>query len=126
MQNKKDILKNYQDHKPSSVYNVPDGYFDGLNNQIFDKINNKSKVISLNFLFKYAAAIALIIGSYFLFNSTHSTIEISYADLNESIDEYMSFEDELFYTFVTSENDESMSYLDVEQNISDYLEIEIH
>jgi hypothetical protein len=130
MQNEKDILSNFKNHKANDAYDVPSGYFNKLNDRIFDEINRKAenatKVLRLNVLLKYAASITLLIGFYFVYTINNPSIEINYADLNESIDEYMSSEDELFYTFASIDIEESTGYLDLEENISDYLEPEIY
>jgi hypothetical protein len=130
MQNEKDILSNFKNHKAYDAYDVPSGYFNKLNDRIFDEINRKAenatKVLRLNVLLKYAASITLLIGFYFVYTINNPSIEINYADLNESIDEYMSSEDELFYTFASIDIEESTGYLDLEENISDYLEPEIY
>ena len=47
---------------------------------------------------------------------------INYVQLNESIDEYLAIENEIFYTFI---NDEDFNHFNIDENIDDYLEIEI-
>ena len=66
MQNKKDILSNFKNHKANVAYDVPSEYFNKLNDRIFEEINRKAdnttKVFRLKVLLKYAASIALLIG----------------------------------------------------------------
>ena len=116
--NKKEYLKN--------IYNVPENYFNELNPKLENRINSleskKSKIILLNQLFKAAAMFLLLIGFYFIFNYSTKIENISYVQLNESIDEYLAIENEIFYTFI---NDEDFNNLNIDENIDDYLEIEI-
>ena len=116
--NKKEYLKN--------IYNVPENYFNELNPKLENRINSleskKSKIILLNQLFKAAAMFLLLIGFYFIFNYSTKIENISYVQLNESIDEYLAIENEIFYTFI---NDEDFNHLNIDENIDDYLEIEI-
>jgi len=116
--NKKEYLKN--------IYNVPENYFNELNPKLENRINSleskKSKIILLNQLFKAAAMFLLLIGFYFIFNYSTKIENINYVQLNESIDEYLAIENEIFYTFI---NDEDFNYLNIDENITDYLEIEI-
>ena len=116
--NKKEYLKN--------IYNVPENYFNELNPKLENRINSleskKSKIILLNQLFKAAAIFLLLIGFYFIFNYSTKIENISYVQLNESIDEYLAIENEIFYTFI---NDEDFNHLNIDENIDDYLEIEI-
>ena len=115
--NKKEYLKN--------IYNVPENYFNELNPKLENRINSleskKSKIILLNQLFKAAAMFLLLIGFYFIFNYSTKIENISYVQLNESIDEYLAIENEIFYTFI---NDEDFNNLNIDENITDYLEIE--
>ncbi len=116
--NKKEYLKN--------IYNVPENYFNELNPKLENRINSleskKSKIILLNQLFKAAAMFLLLIGFYFIFNYSTKIENINYVQLNESIDEYLAIENEIFYTFI---NDEDFNNLNIDENITDYLEIEI-
>jgi len=116
--NKKKYLK--------SIYNIPENYFNELNHQLENRINSseskKSKIILFNKLFKAAAMFLLLIGFYFLLNSPDKNENINYVQLNESIDEYLAIENEIFYTFI---NDEDFNHLNIDENIDDYLEIEI-
>ena len=116
--NKKEYLKN--------IYNVPENYFNELNPKLENRINSleskKSKIILLNQLFKAAAMFLLLIGFYFIFNYSSKNENINYVQLNESIDEYLAIENEIFYTFI---NDEDFNNLNIDENITDYLEIEI-
>jgi len=116
--NKKKYLK--------SIYNIPENYFNELNHQLENRINSseskKSKIILFNKLFKAAAMFLLLIGFYFLLNSPDKNENINYVQLNESIDEYLAIENEIFYTFI---NDEDFNHFNIDENINDYLEIEI-
>ena len=116
--NKKEYLKN--------IYNVPENYFNELNPKLENRINSleskKSKIILLNQLFKAAAIFLLLVGFYFIFNYSSKNENINYVQLNESIDEYLAIENEIFYTFI---NDEDFNNLNIDENITDYLEIEI-
>ena len=116
--NKKKYLK--------SIYNIPENYFNELNTNLENRINSleskKSKIVLLNQLFKAAAMFLLLIGFYFIFNYSSKIEYINYVQLNESIDEYLAIENEIFYTFI---NDEDFTHLNIDENIDDYLEIEI-
>ena len=116
--NKKKYLK--------SIYYIPENYFNELNPKLENRINSleskKTKIILLNKLFKAAAMFLLLIGFYFIFNYSSKIENINYVQLDESIDEYLAIENEIFYTFI---NDEDFNYLNFDENIDDYLEIEI-
>ena len=116
--NKKKYLK--------SIYNIPENYFNELNPKLENRINSleskKSKIILFNKLFKAAAMFLLLIGFYFIFNYSSKIENINYVQLDESIDEYLAIENEIFYTFI---NDEDFNHLNFDENIDDYLEIEI-
>lgn len=116
--NKKKYLK--------SIYNIPENYFNELNHQLENRINSleskKSKIALFNQLFKAAALFLLLVGFYFIFNYSSKNENINYVQLNESIDEYLAVENEIFYTFI---NDEGFNHLNIDENIDDYLEIEI-
>jgi hypothetical protein len=116
--NKKKYLK--------SVYNIPENYFNELNTKLENRINSleskKSKIVLLNQLFKVAAMFLLLIGFYFIFNYSSKIENINYVQLNESIDEYLAVENEIFYTFI---NDEDFNHLNIDEIIDDYFEIEI-
>ena len=116
--NKKKYLK--------SIYYIPENYFNELNPKLENRINSleskKSKIILLNKLFKAAAMFLLLIGFYFIFNYSSKIENINYVQLDESIDEYLDIENEIFYTFI---NDEDFNHLNFDENIDDYLEIEI-
>ena len=116
--NKKKYLK--------SIYNIPENYFNDLNHQLENRINSleskKSKIALFNQLFKAAALFLLLVGFYFIFNYSSKNENINYVQLNESIDEYLAVENEIFYTFI---NDEGFNHLNIDENIDDYLEIEI-
>jgi hypothetical protein len=85
-------------------------------------LNAKFKVVFYKRLFKVAAAFIFIIGFYSIFNYSSKNENISYVQLNESIDEYLAIENEIFYTFIS---DEDFNHLNIDQNIDDYFEIEI-
>ena len=116
--NKKKYLK--------SVYNIPENYFNELNTKLENRINSleakKSKIVLLNQLFKAAAMFLLLIGFYFIFNYSSKIENINYVQLNESIDEYLAVENEIFYTFI---NDEDFNHLNIDEIINNYFEIEI-
>ena len=116
--NKKKYLK--------SIYNIPENYFNELNHQLENRINSlelkKSKIVLFNQLFKAAAMFLLLIGFYFVFNYSSKNENNNYVQLNESIDEYLAVENEIFYTFIS---DEDFNHLNFDENIDDYLEIEI-
>ena len=116
--NKKKYLK--------SIYNIPENYFNELDTKLENRITSleskKSKVVLLNQLFKVAAMFLLLIGFYFIFNYSSKIEHINYVQLNESIDEYLAIENEIFYTFI---NDEDFTHLNIGENIDDYLGIEI-
>lgn len=116
--NKKKYLK--------SIYNIPENYFNDLNHQLENRINSleskKSKIALFNQLFKAAALFLLLVGFYFIFNYSSKNENINYVQLNESIDEYLAVENEIFYTFI---NDDGFNHLNIDENIDDYLEIEI-
>ena len=126
MFNDMEIFKKNKGKYLKSIYNIPENYFNGLNQQIEYRINSleskKSKIILFNKLFKAAAMFLLLIGFYFLLNSPDKNENINYVQLNESIDEYLAIENEIFYTFI---NDEDFNHLNIDENIDDYLEIEI-
>ena len=109
-----------------SIYNIPENYFNELNHQLENRINSfeskKSKIILFNKLFKAAAMFLLLIGFYFIFNYSSKIENINYVQLNESIDEYLAVENEIFYTFI---NDEDFNHLNIDEIIDDYFEIEI-
>jgi len=127
MNDEKDILNSNKKLDPTSIYNIPNDYFNGLNKQLNDRINKmdskKPRIIFFNRLLKVAAVLLLLIGSYYLFNKPSNDISINYSHLNESIDDYLLSDDELFYTFVNEQTDDS--YLNINENISDYFETEL-
>ena len=116
--NKKKYLK--------SIYNIPENYFNELIHQLENRINSleskKSKIALFNQLFKAAALFLLLVGFYFIFNYSSKNENINYVQLNESIDEYLAVENEIFYTFI---NDEGFNHLNIDENIDDYLEIDL-
>ena len=118
-----EIFKKYKKKHLKSIYNIPENYFNELNTKLENRINSlESKIVLLNQLFKAAAMFLLLIGLYFIFNYSSKNENINYAQLNESIDEYLVVENEIFYTFT---NDEDFNHLNINENIDDYLEIEI-
>lgn len=127
MKEEKDILLKHKKKNSKTIYNIPENYFKNLNHRIDDRIkilesNTKVKVVLLNRLLKVAAVFLFIIGSYFTFNKSSNKISLNYVQLNNSIDEYLISDDELYYTFIT---DEDLNYLNIEENIDDYLESKI-
>ena len=126
MFNDMEIFKKNKKKYLKSIYNIPENYFNELNHQLENRINSseskKSKIILFNKLFKAAAMFLLLIGFYFLLNSPDKNENINYVQLNESIDEYLAIENEIFYTFI---NDEDFNHFNIDENIDDYLEIEI-
>ena len=126
MFNDMEIFKKNKKKDFKSIYNIPENYFYELNQKVENRINSleskKSKIVLFNKLFKAAAIFLLLIGFYFLLNSPDKNENISYVQLNKSIDEYLAVENEIFYTFI---NDEDFNHLNMDQNIDDYFEIEI-
>ena len=121
-----EILKKNKTRYFKSIYNIPENYFNELNPNLENRINSleskKSKIVLFNQLFKAAAMFLLLIGFYFIFNYSSKNENINYVQLNESIDEYLAIENEIFYTFI---NDEDFNHFNIDENIDDYLEIEI-
>tara|TARA_B110000444_G_C18283138_1_gene341676 strand:- start:48 stop:434 length:387 start_codon:yes stop_codon:yes gene_type:complete len=126
MFNDMEIFKKNKKKYLKSIYNIPENYFNELNPKLENRINSleskKSKIILFNKLFKAAAMFLLLIGFYFIFNYSSNIENINYVQLDESIDEYLDIENEIFYTFI---NDEDFNHLNFDENIDDYLEIEI-
>ena len=126
MNNKNDIFSKYNEKKSSTPYNVPQDYFKHLNDEIVEKVflstKKKTPIISLNIFYRYAAAIVLIAGSYLMFNLQTNSTSIDYYQLSDSIDDYLSNDDVVYYTFI--DDIESSDYLNVDENLSDYLEFE--
>ena len=128
MNQEKDILLKHKKKNSKTIYNIPKNYFENLNNRIDDRLNilessTKVKVVFLNRLLKVAAVFLFIIGSFFIFKKSSNKISLNYVQLNNSIDEYLISDDELYYTFIT---DEDLNHLNINENIDDYLEIEIN
>jgi hypothetical protein len=126
MNEENNILKKFKKKDPKSIYQIPDNYFNGLNHQLSKRINilesKKSKIIFFNRLIKVAAVFLLIIGSYFFFINSSNNLSINYAQLNESLEDYLTSDDELYYTFINDEID--YNYLNIDENIDDYFETE--
>ena len=123
MFNNMEIFKKYKKKHLKSIYNIPENYFNELNTKLENRINSlESKIVLLNQLFKAAAMFLLLIGFYFVFNYSSKIENINYVQLNESIDEYLAVENEIFYTFI---NDEDFNHLNIDEIIDDYFEIEI-
>ena len=123
MFNNMEIFKKYKKKHLKSIYNIPENYFNELNTKLENRINSlESKIVLLNQLFKVAAMFLLLIGFYFIFNYTSKIEHINYVQLDESIDEYLAVENEIFYTFI---NDEDFNHLNIDEIIDDYFEIEI-
>ena len=128
MNQEKDILLKHKKKNSKTIYNIPENYFENLNNRIDDRIkilesNTKVKVAFLNRLLKVAAVFLFIIGSFFIFKKSSNKISLNYVQLNNSIDEYLISDDELYYTFIT---DEDLNHLNINENIDDYLEIKFN
>ena len=127
MNKEKEKLFRYKKKNSKPIYSIPNNYFNDLNHHIDKRINivelnAKFKVVFYKRLFKVAAAFIFIIGFYSIFNYFSKNENISYVQLNKSIDEYLAVENEIFYTFI---NDEDFNHLNMDQNIDDYFEIEI-
>jgi len=126
MFNDMEIFKKNKKKYLKSIYNIPENYFNELNHQLENRINSleskKSKIALFNQLFKAAALFLLLVGFYFIFNYSSKNENINYVQLNESIDEYLAVENEIFYTFI---NDEGFNHLNIDENIDDYLEIDL-
>ncbi len=126
MLNDMEIFKKNKKKYLKSIYNIPENYFNELNHQLENRINSleskKSKIALFNQLFKAAALFLLLVGFYFIFNYSSKNENINYVQLNESIDEYLAVENEIFYTFI---NDEGFNHLNIDENIDDYLEIDL-
>ena len=126
MSDNKNIFPNTNAKNSLPPFNVPKDYFQQLNDKIIENavLSNEKRtpIFKLNVFYKCAAAIALIIGSYLLFNIQNNTISINYEQLSDSIDDYLSNDDEVFYTFI--DDIESSEYLNVDENLTDYLEFE--
>ena len=58
-----------------------------------------------------------------MFTNSINNDSINYEQLSNSIDDYLSTEDELYYTFIY---DEDKNYLKINENIDDYFETEIN
>ena len=128
MNQEKDILLKHKKKNSKTIYNIPENYFENLNNRIDDRLNilessTKVKVVFLNRLLKVAAVFLFIIGSFFIFKKSSNKISLNYVQLNNSIDEYLISDDELYYTFIT---DEDLNHLNINENIDDYLEIKFN
>lgn len=78
-------------------FNVPNGYFEGFNQTVFDKIQ-KEKSTPFSFwkrsALKIAASVALIAGmSYFFYNQRDNSNELTFESINE--EELAQFENEI-------------------------------
>ena len=126
MYNEMEIFKKNKKKYLKSIYNIPENYFNELNHKLEYRINSleskKSKIVLFNQLFKAAAMLLLLIGVYSIFNYSSKNENINYVQLDESIEEYLAVENEIFYIFI---NDEDFNHLNINENIDDYLEIEI-
>lgn len=126
MNKEKNLLERIKNKNFKPIYNIPNNYFKNLNIDIENRINilesKKSKVILLNQLYKIAAFILFLVGFYFIFNNSSNKEVISYVQLNESIDEYLAIENEIFYNFI---NVKHMNHLNLNKDIDDYLELEL-
>ena len=128
MNEEKDILNRFKNQDPKSVYDIPDDYFKDLNHQVINRIgrlkSNLPKIISFRPLLKLAAVFLLLIGSYIIYNSSSNNISINYTQLNDSIEDYLISDNELYYTFAYDDKDHN--YLNIDENIDDYFETEIN
>lgn len=126
MNKEKNLLERIKNKNFKPIYNIPNNYFKNLNIDIENRINilesKKSKVILLNQLYKIAAFILFLVGFYFIFNNSSNKEVISYVQLNDSIDEYLAIENEIFYNFI---NVKHMNHLNLNKDIDDYLELEL-
>ena len=127
MNEEKDILNRFKNKDPKSIYDIPDDYFKDLNHQVINRIDklesNLPKVIFFRPLLKVAAVFLFLIGSYYIYNSSSNNISINYAQLNDSLEDYLITDNELYYTFIYSDKD--YNYLNIDENIDDYFETEI-
>ena len=127
MNEEKDILNRFINKDPKSIYDIPDDYFKDLNHQVINRIDklesNLTKVIFFRPLLKVAAVFLFLIGSYYIYNSSSNNISINYAQLNDSLEDYLITDNELYYTFIYSDKD--YNYLNIDENIDDYFETEI-
>ncbi|MDG2343261.1 MAG: hypothetical protein P8L23_01660 [Flavobacteriales bacterium] len=127
MNEEKDILNRFKNKDPKSIYDIPDDYFKDLNHQVINRIDklesNLPKIIFFRPLLKVAAVFLFLIGSYFIYNSSSNNISINYAQLNDSLEDYLISDNELYYTFIYSDKD--YNYLNIDENIDDYFETEI-
>ena len=99
---KKHIQSTDETTRKSSGFTVPDGYFDGLTDRIMTQIEetgvveipqNKSKIVSLRFLFPaIAASICFIACALFLWNNNAEKEQSNYlAFKNISTEESVQF-----------------------------------
>ena len=119
-----DIFSENKKENSSSAYDVPNNYFENLNKVVLEKVikSKNTPIIKLNTFYKYAAAIALIVVSYWLFIKQPETSLLDCNKLSYSIDDYLASDDVVFYTFI--DDVESNEYLNIDENISDYLVFE--
>jgi len=126
MNKEKDIFDRKNKKGADSLYKIPENYFKELNNELEIRISNleskNTKILFFKNFIKIAAVFLLIIGVHSLFTNSINNDSINYEQLSNSIDEYFSSEDELYYTF---NHDEDKNYLKINENIDDYFETEI-
>ncbi len=127
MNKEKDIFNRKNKKCADSLYKIPENYFKELNSELEIRISNleskNTKIIFFKNFIKIAAVFLLIIGVYSLFTNSINNDSINYEQLSNSIDDYLSTEDELYYTF---NQDEDKNYLKINENIDDYFETEIN
>ena len=127
MNDEKDILNQFKNKNPKSIYDIPDDYFKDLNHQLINRIDNLEsnlpKIIFFKPLLKIAAVFLVLIGCYFIYSSPSKNISINYSQLNDSLEDYLISDNELYYTFIYINEDNN--YLNIEENIDDYFETEI-
>ncbi len=128
MNKENDILIRLKNKDYKGIYEIPENYFNGLNNQLNNKITNlelkKTKIIFLSPLLKVAAVLLIIVGFYFIFLNPTNELNINYVQLNNSLDEYLANDNDLYYTFTNNEKD--YNYLNINENIDDYFETETY
>jgi hypothetical protein len=119
-----DIFSEHKKDKSSFAYDVPNDYFENLNKVVLGKVikSKKTPIFKLNYFYKYAAAIALIVASYWILSKQAETAVLDCTNLSYCIDDYLTNDDEVFYTFI--DEVESTEYLNIDENISDYLVFE--
>ena len=126
-------LNNEYKKKP---FNVPNGYFEGFNQTVFDKIQ-KEKSTSFSFwkrpALKIAASLALIAGmSYFLYNQKDNSNVLTFDSINdEELAQYeneVDISDDEFEEIINEELVDSLyklEFVNIESKNSEITELEI-